>query len=201
MGISVSLTASTEPVTLTEIKAHCRIDTDADDTYLGDIIEAARRQVESITGRQIMDATYTVKFDRFPTDDYIELPGAPLQTVTSVSYVNTSGTTTTFSSASYDVDATATPGRIYVDRGVGWPSTYDERNAVTIVYKAGYSTAGAVPEDIKHAIRFLAANWYEMREPVISGTAATPVPATLTWLMDNLKIRGTLNIAKYGLYG
>ncbi len=201
MGVSVTTPPVAEPLSTTELKAHCRIDSSDEDAYLVALIAAARGVMESVTGRQFMRATYTVTLDSFPLDDYIDLPGAPLAAVTSVSYVDAAGATQTFSSGSYDVDGTTEPGRIYVDRSVGWPVTATQRGAVTIVYTCGYADADSVPENIKHLLRFVCAHWYEHREQAISGTIISEVPMSAKYLIDNLKIRATLNTTKYGLYG
>ena len=201
MGISITTPPSGEPLSIDELKVHCNIDSDEDDDYLVALIGAARGTMESVTGRQFMRATYTVTLDRFPVDDYIELPGAPLHEITSISYVDSAGATQTFNSANYDVDNSTEPGRIYVDRGVGWPATANQRRAVTIVYTCGYEDADAVPERIKHLLRFLCGHWYENREASTAGIAVTDVPISANYLIGNLKVRGTLNSITYGLYG
>lgn len=45
-------------------------------------------------------------------------------------------------------------------------------------YAATYTHAGAVPDDIRHAVRQLVALWYETRLP-LSEVAASPVPAAV----------------------
>ena len=201
MGLVLTTAPAVEPITAAELKLHSRVDTDADDARIATLITAARQYVENITGHQAITATYTLSLDGFPIGDTIELPYAPLQSVTSVTYYNASNASTVFSSGSYVVDKPMEAfGRIYVDRSVGWPTTYDRRNSVVIVYKSGYGdTSGSTPERLKQAIYLLAAHWYENREASIIGVSVNDLPYGVKSLIQNLKIRGGVNVYASGL--
>ena len=196
MGLVLTTAPAVEPITASELKLHSRIDTDADDARIATMITAARQYIENITGHQAITATYTLSMDGFPTSDFIELPYSPLQSVTSVTYYDTSNASTVFSSGSYVVDKPHDAyGRIYVDRSIGWPSTYDRRNSVVIVYKSGYGdTSGSTPERIKQAIYLLAAHWYENREASVIGVSVADLPHGVKDLISNIKIRGGINV-------
>lgn len=201
MILEVTTAAATEPISTAEMKLHSRVDIDTDDAKIAMLITAAREYVESVTSRVCTTVTYTLKLDGFPLDDFIEVPHAPLQSVTSISYVDTNGATQTLSSSYYS-DETSQDGfgRIYIDRDVGWPSTYSQRNAVTIVYKAGYGdNANTVPERIVQVIALIAADWYENRESNLVGTIIAQVPGAVKSLLENLKVRGVPNIYTAGL--
>lgn len=197
MGLAVTTAPASTPISTAEAKTHMRISHDDDDGYIATLIAAARDYLQSVCNKTFYTTTYTLKLDKFPLDDYIDMPMPPLVSVTGVSYVDAEGATQTFSSGSYTVDTYPHPGRIYVDRSVGWPTTYDQRNAVTIVYVAGYAT---VPDNIKHAMLLLVAEWYEHRESGLVGVGYTHTP-NLKWLVDNIKLRGNLNIIDCGVYG
>jgi uncharacterized phiE125 gp8 family phage protein len=188
-----------EPVTAAELKDHCRIDTDADDDYIDSLLLAARLDTEMVQHRQLITATYTLKMDRFPREDYIDLPRPPAQSVTSITYVDDSGVTQTLSASTYTLDAAGDPGRVYLNYDYTWPSIRGQRNAVTVVYVAGYGdTAADVPETTRHSIRLKAAHWYENREPVLTGSIATPIPDTIRRLDNIDKFRGTINAYESG---
>ncbi len=201
MRLVLTTGPTVEPVTTAEMKLHSRIDTDADDAKIAMFITAAREYVESITGRQLINATYTMKLNMFPIGEFMELPKAPLGSVTSVQYLDTANTTQTFSSSNYTIDNSIDSyGRIIVDRDVGWPSTYDTLNAVTVVYVAGYgATSASVPERYKQLIMLIAADWYENREGNIIGTSAIQLPTAVKSLIENLKLRAAPNL--YGMSG
>jgi len=95
MSLVQTIAPASEPITLTEAKAHLRVETDftEDDTIIGTFISAARESCEARTGRQLVTATYALRLGGFPCGDSIELPKPPLVSVTSITYVDTDGTT------------------------------------------------------------------------------------------------------------
>jgi uncharacterized phiE125 gp8 family phage protein len=99
-------------------------------------------------------------------EDFIELPYAPLQSVTSVTYYDTDETSATFSSDDYIVDTYSEPGRVYLGYGKTWPSTtLRPVNGVVIQYVCGDGDAASnVDEIYKTAIKILLAELYENRE-------------------------------------
>lgn len=174
---------STEPITATEVKAHCRVDISDDDTLIGNQIKAARVWAEAFTGRQFVTATWEQIADTFLSRT-IRLAYPPLASVTSVAYTDTSGDAQTVSSDDYQVDTDSEPGRLVPDWDFSWPSTQAGTvNAVTITYVAGYGAASAVPDDIKQALLMRVAHWYEHREEVIVGTSGSEVPAAVMSLL------------------
>lgn len=69
-----------EPVTLTELKSHLRVEDNTDDDLITGLGIAARDYVEKQTSRQIMPATFTLTLDSFPGGDgIIELPRPPFK--------------------------------------------------------------------------------------------------------------------------
>ena len=166
-NLTVTTAPATEPVTLTEAKAHVRVDGTADDTYLTTLITVARRMAEAHLNRALISQTLTAQFSRFPrwgADLLLTRP--PLISDTSVAYVDTDGTPQTDLSpaTTYDVDITSEPGRIALTFGGSWPTARDEHMPVTIVYVAGWASASAVPETIKQAILLAIGQWYCQRE-------------------------------------
>jgi uncharacterized phiE125 gp8 family phage protein len=104
-----------------------------------------------------------------------------------VIYRNEAGSNITVTSAAgaFQVDAYATPGRIYpLYEGV-WPAVRGDENSVTVRWTAGYGASGAsVPATVKSLIMLLVAHWYEMRQPVVAGySQVLPVPQTFETLL------------------
>lgn len=190
----VEYTAPTEePITLAEVKAHSRIDFSDDDALIGTYITAARQWAER-TGlwRTLVTTTFDLSLDGFPcyAMQPLYLPRPPLQSVTSIAYVDIAGVTQTWSASAYVVDTKSSNlGRIMPVYGTIWPVTRMQMNAVTIRFVAGYGAASAVPEGIKAALKFLVANWYENREPFVEGVIAK-IPMTLDALFQNHSAKG-----------
>jgi uncharacterized phiE125 gp8 family phage protein len=152
-----------EPLTLDEVKAHCRIDVSDDDDWLTRAIGSAREQAEVITRRALMPQTWTLTLDTFPTA--IELAWPPLQSVTSITYREAiAGAPTVLSSSSYIVDAVSEPGWIQPAYGFDWPQVWPEINAITVEFVVGWTTAGAVPNSIKQWLLLAIADAYMNRE-------------------------------------
>lgn len=189
--------AAAEPVTVDEVKAHCRIEHSFDDdVYLPALIKAARMFAEDYTDRAFITQTWAYKLDEFPCSSFenpyaaIVLPRARAIAISSIAYVDEDGTTQTLSSSLYQVDTSSEPARVIPAWGETWPDTRSQLNAVTITYTAGYGAAAAVPENIKLAIKFLVGQWYENREPTVTGTIVTEVPFTVKALLNPFRVAG-----------
>ena len=145
VNFSIS-TPTQEPLSVDDVKDDLGINTTDHDAKLRRYIVEGRNLAEKTLGRALITQTITYKIDEFPYDDEIYLPRPPLISVTSVSYIDSTGTTQTFTN--YSTDTTSQPGRIYLNYGVDWPSTQDIENAITIVYQAGYGDASSIPQNI-----------------------------------------------------
>lgn len=178
MTLYLNTAPTSEPVTLAEAKLHARVDNTEENDLIEALIEAARREAENLMHRQIMPATYELILDSFPCGDYIELPmAAPLTSVTSVAYTDTSGSSQTLTAVTdYVVDTKSEPGRIFLPDGKTWPSTQSQRNVVTITYVCGYTSAPLVPESIKTWIKMAVSTLYDNREQLISGSIIAKLP-------------------------
>lgn len=162
MNFSISTAPTTEPITVADAKDQCNILTTDYDLKISKWIKSAREWVEGYTGRALITQTITYKLEDFPFDDELYLPRPPLVSVSSVQYIDTSGSTQTLSSSNYTVDTVAQPGRIIPTYNTQWPSVQSIDNAVTITYVAGYGPPTAVPEPIKQAIALRVQLQYKM---------------------------------------
>ena len=167
MSYVVTVPPATEPLTLTEVKAHLRVDGADSDTLLTAQIQAAREHAETYLNRALITQTVQARYDYFTEDMYVPKPN--LQSVTSVKYIDTNGVEQTLNATLYKVDTFSVPGRIVPAYGEIWPSVRNEINAITIEYVAGYADADAVPQAIKQALLLHIGHMFENREE------ATPV--------------------------
>ena len=126
-----------------------------EDDYITDLISAAREYAESVLNRAVGSQVWKLVLDDFPDGDYIELPYPPLLSVTSVTYINSTGVSATMSaseSSGYIVDTQSEPGQLFLAYANSWPTfTAYPYNGVEILYTCGY-TAATVPKRIKDAI-------------------------------------------------
>ncbi len=168
-----------EPVSLEEAKRRIRVGSDvtSEDEDISASIAAARRAVERETGRALITQTWEGRLDGFPGGMEIPLPYPPLQSVSSVQYVDTDGNLQTLATTEYTVDTTGVSGRIFLQWGKSWPWTRAEPNAVRIQFKAGYGPAAAVPEDLRAEIWAKVGDYFAHREKHITGTIVSKNPA------------------------
>lgn len=161
----VTSAPATEPLTATEVKTWLKVDNTADDDLITILIQGAREWCERKCSLALITQTITEYFDYFPYWDTIQLSVSPLLTVTSIQCKDSAGATQTLdASAYYIVDTTASPSRIVKRDGATWPGTFGERNAVTIVYTAGFGAAAAVPAKLKMAMLLRIAENYNNRQ-------------------------------------
>ncbi len=163
------------PVSLDELKAHLRIDSDdtTEDQLLDAYLGAATRWSEAYCNRKWLTATCTEVFDEFPV--MIRPRWSPLIAVTSITYIDTAGATQTLDASLYQIDTVTEPGRIIPAYDEDWPEIRGgDLNSVTMVYTAGYgSSTSDVPEVVRNAIMMIAGALYENREdtsPITVGT-------------------------------
>lgn len=145
-----------------------------EDTWLNDAIQAAREDVEDITRRQLLTATWYYYLDRFPDKNYIVIPFGNLQSVTSIKYKDSDGTETIMTvTTDYLVETNgAGTGRIVLPYGKSWPSfTPYPSNPITIEFICGWTAASLIPKKIKQAILMICSDLYADRgEKVIGQT-------------------------------
>ena len=85
-----------EPLSLSEAKAHLRVDVADEDALITALITAARQYIEARTGRMLPQRNFVVELDGFPDGGAdIVLPFPPVTAVASVSYFDTLGATQT----------------------------------------------------------------------------------------------------------
>lgn len=126
-----------EPLALAEVKACLRITGADQDDQISALITSARQHVESETNRVLIRQSRQYTLDHFPWR--IELPKSPLRAVTSIIYIDTSGTPQTLADTQYQVDARSDTPRIIPAHGESWPGVRHNLNAVSVNYSGGYA--------------------------------------------------------------
>lgn len=179
------------PLTLGRVKNHLKLDDDltADDAKISGLIRTATSLVETITNRALITQTWDFYYDHFPCDRFLEVPKPKLQSITSISYVDTAGDTQTWSSSLYDVDIRQTPGRIAPAYSEIWPTIRCEMNAVTVRAVVGYgANPGDVPEDIRDAMLLIIGHLYENRQATLVGVSISDLPMGVESLLADHRV-------------
>ena len=180
-SLQVSVPPVLEPLTLEEAKKHVRLEPDFtdDDDYVRGLLLALKDWAEGETSKALLTQTLILRLDRFPYGRRIYLPRPPLQSVTSITYLDTNNVLQTLSASLYQVNgARTTPdqhapcGFLQPAYGTWWPVTYPVPEAVTITYVAGWLSVEAVPQRVKQAMLLMLGDLYENRERTLSGATA-----------------------------
>lgn len=196
MSLFLVTAPAVEPLTLAQAKEHLRVDESIhdEDGLIEGLIVAAREYAETFTHRALITQTWDLKLDGFPwTSQFaalgtlaIELPKPPVQSITSVTYIDFAGVTQTWSAALYDTDLPSGPmasrARLQPAYQQIYPVTRYVPNAATVRFVAGYGANGyAVPGSIVAAMKILIASWYDAGRMAIDvglRAAAIEVPMT-----------------------
>ncbi len=166
-----------DPLSLIEAKDHLHVtETDQDGLIAGYIL-AAREFIEGATHLKLITQTldYTIDdywpciYKRWHHRTRVEFPVKPVQSVTSVSYVDSSGATQILAVDQYIFSKDGPVAFIEPVYGVIWPTTRCQTAAITVRFVAGYLPA-EVPNQLMQAIRWLVGHQYENREAVSAST-------------------------------
>lgn len=213
-SLTVKTPPLVEPISLAEAKAHLRVDIDDDDALIQNMIRASRRKLEDTYSHSFITQSLVLGLDRFvqpgtplpsfgfasvgmygwgpggtqwgwmqPSWSVIELR-PPLQSVTSISYVDPTGATQILANTGYTIDQSI-PGRVFPALNKIWPVTALLPASVSIEFVSGYTTPELVPDNLKAALRLTLGTLYENREQSIIGTriVAVELPEGVAELM------------------
>ena len=187
-------------MTVADAKLHLRIDTSAEDSLVSALIDAATAAIEAYTHRALITQTWRMSIDRFPypypgngswsVDPLfiqqpavggwlampIYLPRPNLLAVSSITYLDLTGSQQTLSPSVYTVNTDELPGTVSLSNGQSWPNALYLRNSIQITYTAGFGPAAAnIPAPIIHAAKLMIADFYTNREAALIGTRAATV--------------------------
>ena len=188
MALTLKVPPAVEPVTRDQLKQHLRLTTNQEDTYLDFLLRVARQKAERETGRSLITQQWRYTRDKFPNRRVIFLERPPLQSVEAFQFRNVQEVEQDVTAGWYMTDLERSPGRIVLLFQYIWPITSFNPSAVWVDYTAGYGDQPeSVPEDFKMAILFMAAHWFNNREPVQDGKFAD-VPKTVDYLLAPFKV-------------
>lgn len=167
MATKIITAPSFEPLSVADVSEYLRLDDSPTDTLLiSSLITAARQHLENYLNRYI--AEQTVELALTGWKDKIDL-SAPVQSVTSVKYLDENGVEQTLNPNQYLVDTYSEPAAIYPAHDVTYPNLYDQENNVKICYVVGFTSGGSpdtnpLPDPLKFAMMLIIGDLYANRE-------------------------------------
>jgi hypothetical protein len=188
--IKIITKPATAVVSTSDMKDYLRVDTSDDDSLIDGFIEASSVMHRNYLKRSLITETLELTMDGFGsletdgderlanlgagthiasvpyvlgTGNSVELPFAPVQSITSLKYFDRDNTEATYSSSKYELDEEG--GRLYLNEGETWPSNLRNREAVKIRYVSGYGDAASdIPAPIVQSIKMHVGKMYDCRE-------------------------------------
>lgn len=164
--LSLTAAPSGQAVTTADAKTFLRVDHSTEDSLIGDAIKAATEFCQDETGRQYLTATYTLRL-RGWWMGALCLPKPTLQSVSSIAYIDTAGTSQTLAGTYYETFTPLKgPGQIARLPFQVWPVHQADREyPVIVTFSAGYGTASDIPPKTRQAILMATAWFYDHRDP------------------------------------
>jgi uncharacterized phiE125 gp8 family phage protein len=177
---------SVEPWTIAEAKAFLRVEHGDDDTIIAALIAAARGHVEALTRRALLTQSWRFVLDAWPANGRIDLRMGPLRGVIAARVYDTANNASTIDVETFVVDTAAD---LIASPCWALPAPGRATAGIELDLQLGYgANAADVPEALRHAVRMLAAHWYENRGLAAAGTVAV-LPAGVDALIAPYRVR------------
>ena len=167
--------------------AFLRVSDTSEAGIINGLITTAREWVENGWSRALITQGFILYMDRFPwarldgnswpiQNGYywqgIQLRRPPIQSVTSITYLDLQLARQTLSPTLYELKSNSSPGIVLPTYPNIWPNYFPRPESIQISFIAGYGTTGAsVPARVKLAMKQLIAHWYSSREAVGYGSS------------------------------
>ena len=182
----VTVAAASEPLDTVSAVEHLRAQGAGADSEIARLVSAARAYVENYTGTRLITQTLALRSDDWA--DLENLPVAPVQSITSISYVDTDGATQTLAGSVYDARLYGLAPTIVLKFNQVWP-TIQMGSLITVTAVVGYGAAADVPSDLIHALRLLLGDFYQFRETAQADQSgsAYPVAAPVSAILANYR--------------
>ena len=168
----------TDIVSLSDMKEFLRVDHSDEDATITAIIDSAVQSIQDYTGRHFKTTTYTATLDSFYNTEF------PYQVdgVTTITYNDRAGNPQTLDSSKYFSDVIRKPGRI---KFKDTPDLEEDKfNRVAIVG----AVTNSINPPLTHAIKMLAAHYYENRRAVVVGTITAVIPLGIKAIINPYRI-------------
>ncbi|UNY40120.1 head-tail adaptor [Aeromonas phage vB_AveS_KLEA5] len=152
-------------ITLTDVKSHCRVFNDFEDTYLSSLIPVYLDMAEGYTGRMFTTGSAVVVVHSWQSQ--VLLPYGNVTEVTKLVLDNTESTAFTFDDVSQIISINAPYATARIE------------------FNAGYET---LPVVVKQAVLVMINTAFNNRDDVVVGQSVNEMPRTSRDLLDRVKL-------------
>lgn len=163
--VRIDATASTDVVSVKEVKDWGKIPGDAEDDIIADLIKSCRELQEQWTMRSFIEKTLTGHWDKIE-DARIELPFGPVKSITSIKRVYEDGTLSDALVAGTDYFISGMDFKV-INLYTRWQSAGQIQTGLRVVYVTGHGTAAGenpIPEPLKETVLRHVTTDYDMRD-------------------------------------
>lgn len=213
VGHRLETAAAADPITRDEIRTLLRDPPTAENDFIDLCLAEAVVMFEAATGIAAINQSWKLTLDHWPRGreawwngvveapiseiytgrgpNYVSLPRYPLQSITSLTTYDESNSSTSVTVGDYFyVDSASFPGRMVLNNSDAWPTALRNRNAIEIIYVAGFgATASDVPVVIKRAMQSLAAYLWHNRGDGCSSAQALAGSGALNIAAEYVTLR------------
>lgn len=183
-GYKVIVAPTHEPLSLSVVKSHLRVDGSDEDTLITALIASVRDWTERYLGRALLMQTITETYDGSPEVSNVGLRICPVQSDgLSVTYLDADGAEQTLDAADYSLVTALEPNVLTLKSDKTWPDTSGEVGDFKITYKAGYTDPSEVPGAIKAAMLLMIGDLFEKREDSVK-----TMPTAAEYLLQPYRI-------------
>lgn len=171
---------TTEPVSLSEVKNHLKIDHNDEDNYLSALISAARQWCEEFLWRYLLNTEAELFINEFTKTIYV---GRGCNEITEIAYLDDDSVYQVIPNSNYYLDLHSQPAVIEFNN-YSLPVTTKKLNLLRIKIKAGFGDdASDIPAPIKSAILLIVGHLYENRQDEITGTIVSALQFNSKYLL------------------
>lgn len=166
-------------VSITQAKAHCRVDGDDDTLLLSELIDTAEDYLDGpsgILGRALVDQTWSARLASWPS--VFVLPVEPVRSVV-ITYVDQAGASRTLAGDQYRlVQPLDAAPQIQWASGVSLPALAVSDYPIEINMLAGFGSPTEVPPAIQRAALMMVEHWFANRGVMADGRQEMPLAAS-----------------------
>lgn len=150
-----------ELITLAQAKAWLRVTRSNEDDLIQALLDASIKWADGTCKRVFAEQDYEFYTNCFSK---IGLPNAPIEAITSLSYIAYGGTTyTTIADTNYLLNnSTIEPTIEWINESYTLPQLANRHDAVKVIYSGGF-TSSTLPENVQTAILLKLNTLYDVR--------------------------------------